>query len=244
MSEGRLDETAGERDRHPPPGPPTSPAVPGQWQPPVAAPTQWPSPPPPEQGQLPQGWGQPPYPDQAPGGPAAPLAGWWARVGASIIDTLVIVVPLAVCFVVLFVVTGVGSEDFNSETDDIPPIPRAFLVGLLVLFVIWFVVALLYPGMTMSRKGGRNGQTLGKQLLGIRVLRDDGQPVSFGFALLREVVIKGLLVGQIGGFLLYIPVLLNYLWPLWDESSQALHDKLVKTHVVVVAAPSVSASAY
>jgi len=182
-------------------------------------------------------------PTRRQGGPAAPLAGWWARVGASIIDTLVIVVPLAVCFVVLFVVTGVGSEDFNSETDDIPPIPRAFLVGLLVLFVIWFVVALLYLGGTMSRKGGRNGQTLGKQLLGIRVLRDDGQPVSFGFALLREVVIKALLVGNVGALLLYIPILLNYLWPLWDERSEALHDKMVKTHVVA-AAPSVGASAY
>ncbi len=236
MSEGRPDESPREPERYPPP---TSPTPPAQWQPPVADPTQWPPPPPVEQGPPPQGWYQPPYPDQSPL-PAAPLAGWWARVGASLLDSMIVLIPLAVAVVVLFVVTG-ASEAFGSETDD--DLPVAFLIGLGLLFLIWFVVALLYPGMTMGRKGDRNGQTLGKQLLGIRVVRDDAQPVSFGFALLRELVIKGLLIGQIGGLLLYIPILLNYLWPLWDQSNQALHDKLIKTHVIA-AAPSVSAGAY
>jgi uncharacterized RDD family membrane protein YckC len=27
-------------------------------------------------------------------------------------------------------------------------------------------------------------------------------------------------------------VLLDYLWPLWDDKKQALHDKVAKTNVV------------
>ena len=29
-----------------------------------------------------------------------------------------------------------------------------------------------------------------------------------------------------------IPVLLDYLWPLWDQKNQALHDKVVSSVVV------------
>jgi uncharacterized RDD family membrane protein YckC len=36
------------------------------------------------------------------------------------------------------------------------------------------------------------------------------------------------LVGSVTG--LYL--LLDYLWPLWDDKSQAIHDKIAKTNVV------------
>ena len=94
------------------------------------------------------------------------------------------------------------------------------------------MIALFYAPLLMDREGEHNGQTWGKQALSITVVRDTGQPVELGFAVLREFVVKNLLFGVVGSFFFSIPTLVNYLWPLWDDQNRCLHDMLVKTHVV------------
>jgi uncharacterized RDD family membrane protein YckC len=84
----------------------------------------------------------------------------------------------------------------------------------------------------MSRVGAHNGQTLGKQVLSIRVARHDGQPVTAATALIRDVLMKGVVIGGIGGLFLGIPPLLDGLWPLWDDQRQTWHDKVAATVVV------------
>jgi uncharacterized RDD family membrane protein YckC len=111
----------------------------------------------------------------------------------------------------------------------------AWLIDLLILIV--GVIGLIIGGYLilayfMGREGPNNGQTPGKQALGIRVIREDGQPWNFGTGLLRELVIKGILFWWVGGNFLLIPPLLDGLWPLWDEKKQALHDKLSQSYVV------------
>jgi uncharacterized RDD family membrane protein YckC len=72
------------------------------------------------------------------------------------------------------------------------------------------------------------GQTLGKMALGVRVVQAaDGERVGYGRALARVacVWVLGLFV---------VPLLLAYLWPLWDERNQTLYNKLVDTAVVKV----------
>jgi uncharacterized RDD family membrane protein YckC len=101
----------------------------------------------------------------------------------------------------------------------------AVLAGL-VAFPLALAILLGYYPFTM--KG--SGQTPGKRLVGIRVVRDDGQEVTLGWAALREIVVKGLLIGGVGGSL-FIPWLLNYIWPLVDDQNRAFHDMLVKSHV-------------
>ncbi|MFZ5767639.1 MAG: RDD family protein [Bacillota bacterium] len=67
------------------------------------------------------------------------------------------------------------------------------------------------------------GQTAGKRVLGIRVVREDGGPVGFGRALLRETLARwaaGLVLG------------LGYLWAAWDAGGQGWHDKVAGTAVV------------
>jgi uncharacterized RDD family membrane protein YckC len=100
--------------------------------------------------------------------------------------------------------------------------------GLFALTIVGYFVNFFL----MGREGERNGQTLGKQVCNIRVVKEDGSPLTIGDAILRDFVIKGLLIGFVGGFFLWIPVLLNYLWPLWDERNQALHDKIASTYVL------------
>ena len=43
-----------------------------------------------------------------------------------------------------------------------------------------------------------NGKTLGRMAMGIRVVRASGEPVTFGYAMLREVAVKVLLFGIVG----------------------------------------------
>ena len=55
----------------------------------------------------------------------------------------------------------------------------------------------------------------------------------FGWALLRQFVVIDLLFQVVGGFAIR-PRILDFLWPLWDAENRALHDMIVKSHVVRV----------
>jgi uncharacterized RDD family membrane protein YckC len=68
---------------------------------------------------------------------------------------------------------------------------------------------------------GRDGASLGKRWMGVKVLDPSGQPLGFGKAFLRELV--KYVVGNVCVILL--------LWPLWDNEKQGLYDKLFSTHV-------------
>jgi uncharacterized RDD family membrane protein YckC len=157
----------------------------------------------------PGGWEQPIPERYAWAG--APLSGWWPRVGAYLLDSI---------FTSIVSWVGLGLLIGGSE-----------VIGV-ILFFVGFVVAFFYFPLTMMREGEHNGKSLGKQILGIRVARDDGQTVTFGWALLRQFVVIYLLFQVVGGFLFGIPWLIDVLWPLWDDQNRALHDMIVKSHVV------------
>jgi uncharacterized RDD family membrane protein YckC len=106
----------------------------------------------------------------------------------------------------------------------------ALVDGLFVIFTLF--IGYFVNFFLMGREGEKNGQTLGKQVCNIRVVKEDGARVDIGFALLRDFVVKGLLFGTVGGFFFGIPTLVDYLWPLWDDRKQALHDKMVSSYVV------------
>ena len=176
------------------------------------------APPPPPPGQPP-----PPVPAYAPPAAAVPtgppetfaghtLASWGSRAGAWLVDLLLVLaawVPVVLAFV--------------AERNAAGGI-------LLLLAVVWMYFG--YAPLFMMRSGARNGQTPGKQIVGIRVVREGGEPLAYGYSLLRELAVKQLLIGLVGGFFLYLPTLLNYLWPLWDDQNRALHDMVSQTRVV------------
>lgn len=89
-------------------------------------------------------------------------------------------------------------------------------------YIVWWLFAL------------RRGQTPGKQVVGIRVIKDDGSPSGWGYTFLREFVIKFVLVGILSNLTMGAAWLIDYLWPLWDREKkmQTLHDKLLGTIVV------------
>jgi len=65
------------------------------------------------------------------------------------------------------------------------------------------------------------GQTPGKALLGVAVIRADGRPLGAGGAIVRWL-----------GYWLSGILFLGYLWILVDNRRQAWHDKLARTLVV------------
>ena len=127
------------------------------------------------------------------------LSGWWRRVGATLIDSLILLVPLIV----------VGAATGSN--------------GLMLAVVIVF--GILYAPLLMARAGANNGQTLGKQVAGIRVVHESGQPMDFGKGIIRDFVGKTVL-----GF---VPLygLVDVLFPLGDSRNQAIHDKIGSTTV-------------
>jgi len=166
----------------------------------------------------PGGWEQPiPQPQ---GWHGLPLASWGSRVAATLIDWLILLVP-AVVLTIIVVAIAAGSDT------------GAIVTGILG-FLAYLVVLFIYAPVLMAREGRGNGQTWGKQALGIRVVRDNGQTMSFGLAALREIAVKGLAVWIVSSIIPLIPWLLDSLWPLWDDENRALHDMICSTHVVRV----------
>ena len=104
-------------------------------------------------------------------------------------------------------------------------VPAVFLVG-------GFLMATALIGLLPARRGAHRGQTFGKQVLDIGAVAQAGQRLSLGRLLVRELVLKNFVFGLPSVFLLGVPALVNYLWPLWDRRSRAIHDHICATRVV------------
>jgi uncharacterized RDD family membrane protein YckC len=132
-------------------------------------------------------------------------------VAAYLLDTLVLIVPLIAIIVIALAVGNPDDEDDSSWA----VIGIAYLLTLVLPFVYYTVM-----------QGRASGQTLGKKWLGIAVADDSaGGTIGYGRAFGRYAIIFVLA-------LFILPILLDYLWPLWDKKNQALHDKVVGSVVV------------
>jgi uncharacterized RDD family membrane protein YckC len=151
------------------------------------------------------------------------LSGWWARVGAALIDGIIITIGailIMLAFGAVFSIGFAASEEAGTAS---------LVVGLMLSIVAITIMSFLYAPLMMART---NGKTLGRMAVGIRVVRANGQPMTFGWAMLREVAVKALLFGVLGSLTFGIASLLDVLWPLWDDENRALHDFIVDTRVV------------
>ena len=142
------------------------------------------------------------------------LAGRGRRLAATLLDGLI----SAVAFGVLAVVTPINV--FR------PPTTSSGLWGLLVLnVVIGFILFLLIHGYLLSTRG----QTVGKALLKIRIVRSDGSPATFGrivgLRYLPTYVIAP--IPFVGGLYALIDTLL-----IFRDSRRCLHDNIADTIVV------------
>lgn len=138
-------------------------------------------------------------------------ASFWERLGAYVIDSIVLSIPsYLVMFLVMF---GMGMND-----------PQALESGegvgaMMAMYAVLFVLVIAYFPLMESSK---HRATLGKMALKIQVNNAQGGRISTGQAF-------GRFFGKIiSGLIIYI----GYLMVLWDDENQALHDKMAKTWVV------------
>jgi uncharacterized RDD family membrane protein YckC len=142
-----------------------------------------------------------------------------ARLAAAILDGLVPVVVVAIlgiCAAVALPAIGRGSSGAGAAI--------VFAVALGVVIVGWLVVT----GVMVYRYG----QTIGKRIMSIRVVRSDGSRAAFGRILglrvgvmmvLGFIPLLGPLVGLIDSLLIF------------RDSSKCLHDDIADTRVVTAA---------
>jgi uncharacterized RDD family membrane protein YckC len=142
------------------------------------------------------------------------LADRGTRLGAAILDGL-LMVPIYLPFVISAAL-GTNRQGGLDETTG-----PALLIGGLVLMIVGFIVWTWFTILYVSR----NGQTIAKKFLGIKVVRSDGSPATLGRIFLLRNVVNALL----GIIPLY--GLIDHLF-IFGESRQCLHDRIADTMVV------------
>jgi uncharacterized membrane protein SpoIIM required for sporulation/uncharacterized RDD family membrane protein YckC len=115
------------------------------------------------------------------------LAGLGSRAAAGIVDTIVAGLGILVLFWLLTLLVGV-------------PGPGDALVGWVLALVI-FLLAFAFLGYFVAFEALNGGRTVGKQMLGIRVVMDTGHPVTPTAAVVRGLFrLLDLLVPFLPGF--------------------------------------------
>ena len=137
-------------------------------------------------------------------------AGFWRRFLASFLDGIILMVVNLLIGVVTGLVLGLTGVDSNSTV---------YTMVMSVINILNYLVMFSYYVYFI----GSRGQTVGKMIMGIKVMKFDGSNPSYVSAFLREVV---------GKLLSSIVLLLGYLWMLWDSKKQTWHDKIAGTVVV------------
>ena len=157
---------------------------------------------------------QPPY--ATPYGPGyaaqvtTQLGGFWRRLVAYIIDGVIVAVAAGIIETIINAVIRASAGDVAGAG------VRGGLVTL--------VVGLIYFGYLWSR----NGQTIGYMALGMRLVRADGQPVSFVLAALRYLLI------YLSFAICLIPAIISAFMIGLGGRKQAIHDLICGTLVVRV----------
>lgn len=159
------------------------------------------------------------------GGVAAPdtrlYAGFWLRVVAAIIDSLIIGIPFVFAAVVIFASAIPMLRDFGTTPNPNPYLlislffPRLLLFAALGLAGTWLYWSLLESSSWQA--------TLGKKALGLYVTDLAGQRLTFGRASGRFFAGRGIAyVPSIGGLYFLVDCIMAGV----TEKKQALHDMI------------------
>ena len=154
-----------------------------------------------------------------------PLADWWQRWVAIIVDALIIGVPRVIVTAIVIGSYVSGGGVFSTR----------WRAGVVIAGIAFAIIGIVYFALL---NGSTKGQTVGQMALGIAV-RDDatGGPIDPQRAGLRILVLyPGIVLGWIPivGTLADLWTLVAGLSPLWDERRQGFHDKVAHTDVIKV----------
>jgi len=138
--------------------------------------------------------------------------GFFRRVLAFLIDFVVVIV-LAIVMGMLSHIgykVGLASHGRTITWENSMPLILILTCACVVLATSYFVV---FHGM--------EGKTIGKWLLGLRVVGPERRSISYRQAFLRWL-------GTVG----FGPLVISLLWVLWNPERRAWHDFLARTWVI------------
>lgn len=142
------------------------------------------------------------------------------RVGAYIIDYVLVTIVLGI--VLALVDVGTGIVPVSAEGVDRG---QAYVSGIITAGLLLTYFVLLEAG---------SGQTLGKRMLGIKVVMADGSPMTLQAAFKRRVLFfVGVLIPVAGGLINFVVPLAALITAIQDEpANQGFHDRWAATKVV------------
>lgn len=138
--------------------------------------------------------------------------GFWLRYMALAADLVILLLLLAIFVVLGFLTLSAGATGGREI-----PLLRQIRIILPVLLPLGLALMLAY----FTFFHGTWGQTIGKMIFGLRVVRTDGQPLSFARALARAL----------GYLLSAVPLFLGFLWVAFSPGKRSWHDALTDTMV-------------
>jgi len=145
-------------------------------------------------------------------------AGFFSRMEAFVVDLVILSIIQLVgsafvqTLVRFFKLTGLVNVIIDAlENATIQVTLGSIVVTLVVIGYFTFFWTLV-------------GFTPGKAILGLKVVKRNGEKVSFFRALLRFF----------SYWISAIPLFLGYFWILWDPKRQAWHDKIAGTQVLYI----------
>ena len=152
----------------------------------------------------------------------AARASWRARLGGAVLDALLAAPGYGLGLILADATGAPVTVDPHTYAVRGGPDDRFLVVGFLVSLLIW--------GLNLWRQGA-TGSSVGQRAFRVRIARQaDGRPLGFGLA-----------VGHYLAHLLDLPLLLGFLWPLWDRERQTFADKVCGTVVLSLRQPGAHA---
>jgi uncharacterized RDD family membrane protein YckC len=146
---------------------------------------------------------------------AAPLgqyAGFVTRLVAWIIDGLIISAVITVTFAAARLLIQafpinewLGLNQFMTQITTGVSVAVAVAIPIIYNIGFWLLA----------------GQTFGKWVMGVRIIRTNGERVRFGTCVRRQI-----------GYVFSAVLFIGYLWILVDNRRQGFHDKIAGTFVV------------
>jgi uncharacterized RDD family membrane protein YckC len=142
-------------------------------------------------------------------------AGRGERLGAHLLDSII---P-GVLFIPLLI--GVGLDFSGLFADQITPFTMVGIAIASIGSLVWIGVTIYFVN--------RNGQTIAKRIIGIKVVRSDGSRASLGRIFWLRNFVNGLPASI--PILGYIYQLVDYLL-IFGDKQQCIHDMIADTIVV------------
>lgn len=142
-------------------------------------------------------------------GGAMDYAGFWIRAGAAIIDGIILFVPNMIISLVINVFAASMSSDTANPA-----------IGLLIALL--YLLSIAIPMAYETYFIGKMGQTPGKMVCGIKVVRSDGDSLTYLRAFGRHWA----------KYLSYLICYIGVIIVAFDDEKRGLHDHICDTRVI------------